>query len=222
VIGNQVITGFFNYLLAKFLLPSFPPFLRVEAFADSITAIRRPRRLMANLGGLSRDRGENYNSGMSSSALSASPDGNFAASLNARSSGWNAAMGIRFVHATADEVVAELTLGPQHCQPYGIVHGGVHSGLIETVASVGAALAALPRGQSVVGLENHTSFLNAVREGTLRAVARPLRRGHRPQVWEAAITDNSGRAVANGRVRFLSLEAGATLAGETVQVKSPS
>ncbi len=128
-------------------------------------------------------------------------------------------MGIHFVRATGDEVVAEMEIGPQHHQPYGIVHGGVHSGLIEAVTSVGAALAALPRGQSVVGLENHTSFLNAVREGKLRATARPLMRGRRTQVWEGTITDADGRTVASGRVRFLALEAGASLAGETVEVK---
>lgn len=131
-------------------------------------------------------------------------------------------MGIHFVRATSDEVVAELEIGPQHHQPYGIVHGGVHSGLIETVASVGAALAAMPRSQSVVGLENHTSFLNAVREGKLRATARPLTRGRRTQVWEATVTDGEGRPVSSGRVRFLALEAGAALAGETVEVKRSS
>lgn len=158
---------------------------------------------------------------MSRPALVPAGDGNFAAALNARSSGsWSAAMGIHFLHATADEVVAELTIGPEHRQPYGIVHGGVHSGLIETIASVGAALAALPRGQSVVGLENHTSFLIAVREGKLRATARPLVRGRRTQVWEATVADSAGRTVASGRVRFLALEPGATLAGENVEVKS--
>lgn len=128
-------------------------------------------------------------------------------------------MGIRFVRATADEVTAELEVGASHLQPYGIVHGGVHSGLIETIASIGAALAALSRGQSVVGLENHTSFLRAVREGVLRATARPLTRGRRTQVWEATVTDGEGRAIATGRVRFLALEAGAALAGETVMMK---
>jgi 1,4-dihydroxy-2-naphthoyl-CoA hydrolase len=154
-----------------------------------------------------------------SPGLSASPDGNFAAAINASSSGWNLAMGIHLVHATGDEVIAEMEIGPQHHQPYGIVHGGVHAGLIEAVTSVGAALAALSRGQSVVGVENHTSFLNAVREGKLRATARPLMRGRRTQVWEATITDADGRTVASGHVRFLALEAGASLAGETVEVK---
>lgn len=128
-------------------------------------------------------------------------------------------MGLRFLRATADEVRAELEIGPDHLQGYGIVHGGVHSGVIETVASVGAALAALPRGQSVVGLENHTSFLLAVREGKLRATARPLMRGRRTQVWEAQVTDGADRLVATGRVRFIALEAGTSLAGEVVGVR---
>ncbi|HJX85756.1 MAG TPA: PaaI family thioesterase [Candidatus Angelobacter sp.] len=109
----------------------------------------------------------------------ASVDGDYAAALNASLDGWNAAMGLRFLRATGQEVVAELEIGPAHRQPYGIVHGGVHSGIIETVTSTGAALAALPRGQSVVGLENHTSFLNAMREGKLLVTARPLMRGRR-------------------------------------------
>jgi 1,4-dihydroxy-2-naphthoyl-CoA hydrolase len=153
-------------------------------------------------------------------ALTATPDGNYAAALNAANSGWDAAMGIHFVRATADEVIAEIEIGAHHRQPYGIVHGGVHAGLIEAVTSLGAALAAMARNQSVVGLENHTSFLNAVREGKLLATARPLMRGRRTQVWEATVTDAAGRSIASGRVRFLALEAGASLAGETVALKS--
>ena len=155
---------------------------------------------------------------MTTQGFSASPDGNYAGALNAINSGWNLAMGMHFIRATADEVIAEIEIGPHHRQPYGIVHGGVHSGLIEAATSTGAALAALARGQSVVGLENHTSFLNAVREGKLRVAARPLMRGRRTQVWEATITDSAARTVASGRVRFLAMEAGAALAGEIVKI----
>jgi 1,4-dihydroxy-2-naphthoyl-CoA hydrolase len=109
-----------------------------------------------------------------------------------------------------------LEIGPDHLQAYGIVHGGVHSGVIETIASVGAALDALTRGQSVVGLENHTSFLLAVRKGKLQATARPLMRGRRTQVWEANVTDDAGRIVASGRVRFIALEPNTSLAGEVI------
>jgi 1,4-dihydroxy-2-naphthoyl-CoA hydrolase len=138
--------------------------------------------------------------------------------MNERLQGWNAAMGLRFVRASGDEVVAELDIGEIHRQPYGIVHGGVHAGMIETVSSVGAALHALTDDRSVVGLENSTSFLHAVRSGLLRATARPVSRGRRTQVWEAEIHDEVGRMVAVGRVRLLVLEPEAALAGETVAI----
>ncbi len=143
----------------------------------------------------------------------------FATVLNGSLDGWNRTMKLRFVSATQDEVVAELDIGPEHRQPYGIVHGGVHAGIVETAASVGAALHAMPHGRTVVGLENHTSFIHAVREGTLRVTAKPITRGRRTQVWEGTVTDATGRVAATGRVRLLVLEPEASLAGETARVK---
>jgi 1,4-dihydroxy-2-naphthoyl-CoA hydrolase len=140
-----------------------------------------------------------------------SPNQDFASAMNEARGGWDKAMGLLFLRATSDEVVAECEIGTEHCQPHGIVHGG------ETVASIGAAIHAMPRGQSVVGLENHTSFLHAVRSGTLRATARPLTRGRRTQVWEGTIIDATGRIAATGRVRLLCLEPEAFLAGETAK-----
>jgi uncharacterized protein (TIGR00369 family) len=126
-------------------------------------------------------------------------------------------MGIVITAASADEVRCELEVDSRHHQGYGIVHGGVHSGIVETLASIGAALYAMPRGQSVVGLENHTSFMRAVRSGKLHALATPLARGRRSQVWEASIRDEEERLVATGRVRLISLDAGTELAGEQVR-----
>jgi uncharacterized protein (TIGR00369 family) len=153
-------------------------------------------------------------------SLAPSADGDYSSALNARVDGWNQSMGLRFVRATPDEVTAEIEIAACHLQAYGIVHGGVYSGMIETVASVGAALWAGVNNQAVVGVENHTSFLHAVRQDSLRATARPLMRGRRTQVWQATVTDGADRTVAEGRVRFLALEAGSALAGETVQIKS--
>jgi uncharacterized protein (TIGR00369 family) len=140
----------------------------------------------------------------------------FAQALNDSLDGWNKAMGIHFVRASADEVVAELEIGPMHRQPYGIVHGGVHAGIIETVTSTGAGIYALQQGKSVVGLENHTSFLKAVREGKLRITALPLTRGRSTQVWEAKVVDDAGRLVSTGRVRLFSLDPGAAIAGGAI------
>src|SRR5207247_9214426 len=131
--------------------------------------------------------------------------------------GWLQAMGITITRATQDEVRAELTVGPEHLQGYGIVHGGVHCGLIESLASIGAALVALPRNQSVVGLENNTSFVRAVRAGAkLHAVSTPITRGRRTQVCEARVLDDRQRLVATGRGRLLCLDQQQELAGDQV------
>jgi 1,4-dihydroxy-2-naphthoyl-CoA hydrolase len=151
-------------------------------------------------------------------ATSRPPPEDVSALLNGSRDGFNEAMGVRFVRATEDEVIAEWDVGPQHLQGYGIVHGGVHAGVIETIASVGAALHAIAAGRSVVGLENSTSFIRAVREGRLRATAKPLTRGRRSQVWEGTITDAEGRLVATGRVRLLCLEPDAAVAGQKVEL----
>ena len=121
--------------------------------------------------------------------------------------GWVKEMGITILTASADEVTCEWRVSEKHHQPYGIVHGGVHCGVIETLASVGAALVAHPRGQRAIGLENSTSFLRAVRSGTLRGVARPVTRGRTSQLWEVWIRDEKEQLVAQGRVRLLCVDA---------------
>ena len=122
--------------------------------------------------------------------------------------GWARAMGLEFVTLSPDEVVVELSVRDEHLQPHGIVHGGVHCGIVETVCSVGAAINAAAAGQIVVGVENHTSFVRAVRGGRLRCVGRPLQKGRRAHLWEASITGADGKLVATGRVRLFCLEAG--------------
>jgi 1,4-dihydroxy-2-naphthoyl-CoA hydrolase len=134
------------------------------------------------------------------------PATNHAEQINKILGGYNVTMGLRFTHVTDDEVIGETTVAPHHLQPYGIVHGGVHCGLIEAACSTGAAVVAIPRGQSVVGLENSTSFVHGARSGTLRVRAVPVTRGRRTQVWEAKVTDDAGKILATGRVRLLCLE----------------
>lgn len=131
--------------------------------------------------------------------------------------GWDTAMGFEYIRVSRDEVVVAYDVGAIHKQSYGIVHGGVHSGVIEAVCSTGAAVDAMARGQSVVGIENHTSFVRAVREGRITATATPVTRGRRVQLWEATCRDDAGRVVATGRVRLLCLDPGSALAGETVR-----
>jgi uncharacterized protein (TIGR00369 family) len=142
----------------------------------------------------------------------------FSEQLNTFPEGWVQAMGMVITHATKDEVRCELMIDQQHLQGYGIVHGGVHCGIIETLSSMGAYLFARERGQHVVGLENNTSFIRAVRAGArLHAVAKPVTRGRQTQVWRAQVLDEHERLVATGRVRLLCLAEDQSLAGEKVK-----
>jgi len=140
----------------------------------------------------------------------------FSAQLNGMLGGWNTAMGLRFTKVTEDECIGEVTIAPIHLQPYGIVHGGVHCGIIEAACSTGAAVVCLARKQSVVGLDNSTSFVTAVRSGTLTVKATPVTRGRKTQLWQAVVTNDEGRVCATGRVRLLCLDAGSDLAGAKV------
>ena len=143
------------------------------------------------------------------------------AMINEHLGGHNSAMGLRFIAAHKNELVAELEVAERHLQPYGLVHGGVLSSMVETLCSVGAAMHVREEGKSAVGLENSTSFLRAVRSGTLRGTARPVRCGRRSQVWAAEIRDDRDRLVASGHVRLLVLEAGATADGAEIRLQEP-
>jgi 1,4-dihydroxy-2-naphthoyl-CoA hydrolase len=135
-------------------------------------------------------------------------------------SGFDAAMGVRLIRASRDEVIIEYDVDERHLQPYGIVHGGMHCAVVETACSTGAGMDAMQRGRSVVGVENQTSFIRAVRRGRIRITATPITRGRRTQVWEAVARDEQGRIVSTGRVRLLCLEPGTELAGQQIRTQT--
>jgi len=116
-------------------------------------------------------------------------------------------LGLELLETGGDRVVAALDVRPDHHQPYGIVHGGVHSSIVETVASVGAARWYGERGQ-VVGVSNSTDFLRAVRTGRLSVLGTPVHRGRMQQLWLVEIRDADQRLVARGQVRLQNIPGG--------------
>lgn len=113
-------------------------------------------------------------------------------------------LGLKFTELTEDRVTAEWVVTPQQFQPAGIVNGGVYCTVIETLASVAASAWFGARG-TVVGVNNNTDFLRAVREGKLTGVATPIHRGRSQQLWVVVITDEQDRTVARGQVRLQNL-----------------
>jgi uncharacterized protein (TIGR00369 family) len=97
-----------------------------------------------------------------------------------------------------ERVVLEVPIDWKVHQPFGLLHGGVSALLAESAASMGAAVAAGP-GRRVVGIELNCSHLRAARDGTLRAVATPIRKGRTVQVWQISLSDDHDHEICRAR-----------------------
>ena len=104
-------------------------------------------------------------------------------------------LGIRFVEASTERLVAELTIRDDLKTVGGSVHGGTLMAFADTVGATATVLN-LPAGAGTTTIESKTNFLAASRGGTLRAEATPLHRGKRTMVWQTRITDETGRLLA--------------------------
>ncbi len=114
------------------------------------------------------------------------------------------AIDLRLDELSADRMRVSWTVTPEVHQPNGILHGGVHCWIVETVASVGGATWFGEQGV-VVGVSNQTDFFRAVREGRMVSVGTPVHRGRSQQVWDVETRDESDRLVARGQVRLQNL-----------------
>jgi uncharacterized protein (TIGR00369 family) len=117
-------------------------------------------------------------------------------------------LGLHLEQAREDRVAGWFEVGAEHHQPWGLVHGGVFTAVIETFASTGAYLAVKDRGHLAVGVTNVTDFLRPQREGRLNVVAEPIQRGRIQQLWQVVVTRAAdGKVVARGQVRLQNIEA---------------
>lgn len=116
---------------------------------------------------------------------------------------WLQNHGLVLDEISGTRVTAHIDLGVRHLTPWGVIHGGVYTTAIESVASVGASAAVFELGQFAVGVNNTTDFLRAMREGTVDIVAEPVIQGRVQQLWRVIITRREdSKAVAQGQVRL--------------------
>jgi 1,4-dihydroxy-2-naphthoyl-CoA hydrolase len=107
-----------------------------------------------------------------------------------------ATLGMRAVRNRPDGVDLEMDWAPEKCTSAGLLHGGAVMALADSAGGA-CAFANLPEGASGTStIESKTNFLGAVREGTVRASARPLHVGSTTIVVETETRDSSGRLIA--------------------------
>ncbi|MFD1824101.1 MULTISPECIES: PaaI family thioesterase [Mumia] len=120
--------------------------------------------------------------------------------------GLGGVLGFSYDEVSGDRVVVTWTVGPEHLQPFGIVHGGVYCAVHESAAST-AGQAWLRDKGIVVGVNNNTDFLRQAHAGdALRTVATPIHRGRTSQLWEISTTNVEGKLVSRGQVRLANLD----------------
>ena len=107
-------------------------------------------------------------------------------------------LGMEIVEGSAERVVATMPVEPRHHQPLGYLHGGATVALAETVASVGAYLAA-PEGYTAFGQEINANHLRPMREGLLTATGTPIHVGRTSQVWGVEVRGQDGKMVCVSR-----------------------
>ena len=115
-------------------------------------------------------------------------------------------LGIRFVEAEPDRVVAEIRVRDELTTVGGAVHGGTLMALADTVGAAATVLN-LPAGATTATLESKTNFIAAGRGGVVRAESTCLHRGRRTMVWQTRVTD------AGGRLLSLTIQTQMVLAG---------
>lgn len=116
-------------------------------------------------------------------------------------------IGLRWDRLSLERGEAHFEASEHLHQPSGIVHGGVWCSVIESMASVCAAMVALPRGLVCVGAHNATDFLRPHREGRVDGVATPVHIGRTQQLWQVELRRASdGKALARGQVRLANID----------------
>src|SRR5579875_2497967 len=105
-------------------------------------------------------------------------------------------LGIEFVSADKDRVVAELEVRAELCTRPATIHGGALMAFADTLGAAGTILN-LPEGAGTTTIESKTNFIAPAPAGSeVIGEASPIHRGRRTMIWQTRITAGNGRLIA--------------------------
>ena len=105
-------------------------------------------------------------------------------------------LGMEFVSATADKVVARMLVKPELCTIPAVLHGGAIMALADTLGAAGTVLN-LPKGAWTTTVESKTNFVAAAPVGTtVVGEVTPVHRGRRTMIWQTRVMTEDGKLVA--------------------------
>jgi uncharacterized protein (TIGR00369 family) len=97
-------------------------------------------------------------------------------------------LGIEFISAAPDKIVAEMTVRDDLCTRPAVLHGG---------AVMAGTIVNLPEGAGTTTIESKTNFVAPAPVGTrVIGEATPVHRGRRTMIWQTRVSTPEGRLVA--------------------------
>jgi uncharacterized protein (TIGR00369 family) len=106
-------------------------------------------------------------------------------------------LGIVFLHAEPERVVARMPVREELCTVGRSAHGGAIMALADTVAAAATFVNLPEEARGTTTIESKTNFVGPAPAGaTLTATATAIHRGRRTQVWTTRIEADGGRLVA--------------------------
>ena len=106
-------------------------------------------------------------------------------------------MSMRLTSLELDRATVKLEIGNCHLQPYGIVHGGVLSTLIDT-ATFWSVFMRIPEDAGLVNIDLKLNYLQAVQSGRLITEGYAIRSGRSISYAEAKVFNEDNELIAHG------------------------
>ena len=113
-------------------------------------------------------------------------------------------MGIELLELSAERTVARMPVAG-NTQPLGVLHGGAHVVLGESLGSFSANVWAHPNAYAV-GIEVNASHSRSVTEGFVTAVCSAISLGKTLTIHEIVVTDDAGNRLSTVRITNLLRE----------------
>jgi uncharacterized protein (TIGR00369 family) len=105
-------------------------------------------------------------------------------------------LGITFVNASPEKIVAEMTVRDDLCTRPAVLHGGAIMAFADTLGATGT-IVNLPEGAGTTTIESKTNFVVPAPVGTrVIGEATPVHRGRRTMIWQTRVSTSEGRLVA--------------------------
>lgn len=105
-------------------------------------------------------------------------------------------IGTEWVSDDPDDARVRLSIRDDLRQPFGLMHGGVMSTLVESVCSRATAGAVYNDGMAAMGQSINVSFIRPVTEGSVEVRAKARHRGRTTWIWEAEVLNDAGKLCA--------------------------